>query len=91
MKTYFYACLTVLLLSAPAAFAAGDKDGDKGRHLGSKHGAEKHIAEKHGGADKRSGGGAIHSVPEINTATAGIAIALVVGMIAVRRERRFSR
>ena len=85
MKTYFYACLAVLLLSSPAAFAGGDKGVDKeGKHGG------KHVGEKHGAADKR-GGGEIHSVPEINTATAGIAIALVAGMIAVRRERRRSR
>ena len=83
MKTVFYACLAALLLSAPAAFAGGDKGGDNGRHLGGKHGGE-----KHGGAGKRGGGGKIHSVPEIDTATAGIAIALVAGMIAVRRERR---
>ena len=86
MKTYFCACLAVLLLSAQAAFASNDKGNDKGRHLGGKHGGE-----KRGGADKRGADGKIHSVPEIDSATAGIAIALVAGMIAVRRERRASR
>ena len=85
MKTYFYACLAVILLSTPVAFAKPDKSDDKDRRVSGKHGEE-----KHGGADKRGGREKIHSVPEIDTATAGLAIALVAGMIAVRRERRVS-
>lgn len=91
MKKYIFASLALLLLSSPMAFADGKRsahdDGDKKQHLDHKRegGNERKGSVKHGGAKEA------HSVPEIDTAGAGIAFALLAGLVAVRRERRSSK
>jgi hypothetical protein len=47
--------------------------------------------EKPGKPDKPSKPETPHAVPEINAANAGLALALVSGLVAIRRERRNRR
>ncbi|MFV8781866.1 hypothetical protein ACNKU7_05530 [Microbulbifer sp. SA54] len=61
------------------------------KHRNEKHRNEKHRNEKHRGDGEQSGGEKAHSVPEIDAAGAGVAFALLAGLVAIRRERRAAK
>lgn len=93
MKKVVCAGLALVLLSSPMAFAGG------GHHGGKRGGHDRHHDGHHDGSrwgsrwgsDKYSGGETTRSVPEIDAAGAGVALALLAGLVAVRRERRAAK
>ena len=91
MKNYIFTCLALLLISSPMAFADGKRDGHGNGYKQSQNDHKREAGSKHYGGGKHSGTKGAHSVPEIDTAGAAIAFALIAGLVAVRRERRTSK
>lgn len=84
----------VLALAASPSFATG-------KNFHAKHNLKDLVChfvpflcakpDKPGKPDKPSQPGQTHSVPEIDAANAGLALALISGLVAIRRERRNRR
>ncbi|WGL17780.1 hypothetical protein PVT68_05660 [Microbulbifer bruguierae] len=103
MKKYVYASLAVLMLSSPLALADGGNGGKHRDIVGSHDSYKQHDGNKHNGGAKSAsrhgsspsgkydGDKKMHAAPEIDVAGAGIAFALLAGLVAVRRERRASK
>lgn len=84
----------VLALAASPSFATG-------KNFHAKHSLKDLVChfvpflcakpDKPGKPDQPSQPGQTHSVPEIDAANAGLALALISGLVAIRRERRNRR